>query len=90
MNTLSNWMQRASTEQLERLAKLANTTIGTLRNIGGGYRESNVTAELAVRIDHAAAVMRSRDPDLPSIDRETLSDACQRCEFAKACRKNKK
>lgn len=87
MNTLTEWMNAATTAQLARLAKLARSTPGTLRQIAGGYRKSNTTAELAVRLDHAAAVMRSRDPDLPEIRRETLSAACKGCEFAKRCRK---
>lgn len=86
MNALHVWMQKATTAQLARLAKLANTTVGNLRQIGGGYRKSNVTAELALRLDHAAAVLRSRDPTLPDIPREKLSAACARCEFAKRCR----
>jgi hypothetical protein len=87
MTPLQHWMNQASTSQLIRLARLARTTVGTLRQISGRYRKSNTTAELAVRIDHAAAVLRSRDPTLPDIPRESLSAACRGCEFAKRCRK---
>lgn len=87
MNAVQNWMKHATMAQFVRLAKLARTTPGTLRQIAGGYRKSNVTAELAVRIDRAAAVMRSREPALPEIQRESLNAACRGCEFAKRCRK---
>lgn len=87
MSPLENWMQRANGAQLRRLARLARTTVGTLRQIAGRYRKSDVSATLAVRIDHAAAVLRSRDPSLPDIPRESLSAACRGCEFAKRCRK---
>lgn len=87
MTPLQSWMQQASAAQLTRLARLARTTVGTLRQIAGRYRKSNTTAELALRIDRAAAVLRSRDPTLPDIPRESLSAACRGCEFAKRCRK---
>lgn len=87
MTPLQNWVERASTAQLRRLARLARTTVGTLRQMAGRYRKSNTTAELAIRIDHAAAILRSRDPTLPEIPRESLSAACRGCEFAKRCRK---
>lgn len=87
MTPLQHWMQQANTQQLTRLARLARTTVGSLRQIAGRYRKSNTTAELAIRIDHAAAVLRSRDPSLPEIPRESLSAACRGCEFAKRCRK---
>lgn len=90
MNSLQSWMQRTTTKQQQRLATLARTTIGNLRQIAGGYRtkgKASTTAELALRIDRASAVMKSREPDLPLIPRESLSAACSRCEFAKRCRK---
>jgi hypothetical protein len=87
MNPLHEWLQRADAKQLSRLARLARTTVGTLRQIAGGYRKSDVSATLAVRLDHAAAVLRSRDPALPEIPREKMSAACRGCEFAKRCRK---
>ena len=50
MNQLRLWMQAASQDEKAALADLANTTVGTLNQIAGGYRtggEAVIRAGLA-------------------------------------------
>lgn len=90
MNALRKWMDKATAAQTRDLARLAGTTVGTLRQIAGSYRtggEPSVTPQLARRIEIAATKVPGRE--LPQIHREHLAPACASCEFAKQCRKTK-
>jgi hypothetical protein len=77
MTTIARWYKQATTKERNQLARKAKTTLGTLRHIAGGYRDTGVTADLAARIDRASA---------GAIPRESLCPACKACEFAKQCR----
>lgn len=86
-NDLRAWMSSASPAEKEKLAVLAKTTLGTLRQAAGAYRTGGVLRvepDLARRIELATAKM-ARD-GLPALRRERLALACAHCEFAKACR----
>lgn len=90
MNALARWMETASLAETKRLAKKAKTTVGTLRQIAGAYRKTDVTADLASRIDRASLKVMQHG-SVPKgvlilIPRESLSNACKACEFAKRCR----
>lgn len=87
MNLLQKWMACATPQEKLRLARLAKTSIGTLRQIAGGYKTNgalHVESDLARRIEVASTKI-IRD-GLPLLKREALSPACAKCEFAKACR----
>lgn len=87
-NPFQVWMQRSTFEQKNRLAALAKTTLGTLRQLAGGYRTGGkvrATPELARRIEEADAVMQHQ-PGLPEIKREDLCVACSACDLAKTAR----
>lgn len=84
-NPLSAWMRQATPARRERLARLARTTLGTLRQIAGSYRtkgKPSVTPKLAARIEHGVKRIGG-----PEVRREELCPACASCEFAKRCRK---
>ena len=59
----------------QRIAKKANTSVGTLRQYATGRR--NVSAEKAALIEKASA---------GTIKRETLCKACGACDLAKIAR----
>lgn len=88
-NALKEWMTVTSTNTHARLAKLAKTTVGTLRQIAGGYRnagKASTTAELARRIEEATA--KIEDAAGPRrVLREELCTACARCDLAKIARR---
>lgn len=102
MNPLARWMDAATPAQQRALAKRADTTLGTLRQVAGGYRtkgKARTTAELAIKIERAAktifnvrktpkARVKLHRVELPPLHREHLSPACAGCEFAKQCRKS--
>lgn len=80
MNRFQQWMANATTKDKSKLARLARTTVGHLRQLAGGYRtKGRVRArpELARRIEIASVKMGERFP------RETLCEACRRCEYVK-------
>lgn len=85
MNRLKEWMQKSTTEQKERLAELAGSSVPSLRLAANGYRTEGVvdlTAEFAGRIADAAAQIPG--DQLPDIGREDLCKACSTCPYAKA------
>jgi len=87
MHIMKRWMHLASHEQKQQLAKLANTSVGTLQQIAGGYRNGgkiNTTPDLARRVEVASSKMV--EVGLPEIPRESLCQACGRCELAKQAR----
>lgn len=88
MNQLKIWMLAASTEEKVALADLAGTTLGTLNQIAGGYRNKGdavVRSGMARKLENAAAVLNKRNSALPSLLRTDLSVECRECDFAKRC-----
>ncbi len=66
-------------EQLKKLAPLAKTTYGTLRQVAAGRR--SLSASMAIDVERAAKRIGINLP------REQHASACAKCEFARACRK---
>lgn len=89
MNQLRVWMDAASTNERRQLAELAGTTLGTLHQIAGSYRNKGglptVRAGLAVRLEHAAGRLRKINRNLPVLVRTDLSADCRGCDFARHC-----
>lgn len=78
-------MDAATAEQKRRLAKLADTTMGTLYQLAGGYRTKgrvHASPELARRIEIASEKILN---PAGSLMRGELSEACRLCEYAKKC-----
>lgn len=67
---------------LKRLAPLAKTTYGALRQVAAGRRQ--MSADMASTVERAAARIGFNLP------RELHASACGRCEFARQCRKGVK
>lgn len=59
MNDLLRWKKQATKEQWDRLAQLAETTVGHLNQLAYGFRRAS--AEKA--IDISSATMKFRDPN---------------------------
>lgn len=84
MNPLKQWMQNATAAEKKALAELADTTVGTLYQIAGGYRTkgaARVEPSLAARIELATEMMKRKG--LPVIKRTQLSPVCAACEYAR-------
>ncbi len=84
--SLTRWLQLASPEQARKLAKLARTSVKSLRHIAAGRR--NGSAEAAIRIVAAAAQIETNDrgSNRP-IDQASVCPACRKCpHYPKATR----
>lgn len=84
MNQLKLWMQQSTTEQKNKLAELANTSVPSLRLAANGYRterEVDLTAEFAARIETAIAQI---ELDVP-VRREHMCSACATCPYQLKC-----
>ncbi len=84
MNPLKNWMQSASPDEKKRLAALADTTVGTLNQIAGGYRtqgEARVEPSLAARIEQGTKKLERKG--LKALKRTQLSPVCAACSYAR-------
>lgn len=91
MNQMRVWMQAASANEQSRLAEMAGTTIGTLQQIAGSYRnqgQPTVRSGLAGRIQGAARGLRLKNKALPMLLRTDLSPECRECEYAQRCLKS--
>lgn len=87
-NVMKRWLAVATPAQRKRLANLAKTTEGTLRQIAGGYRtrgKLQAGPELARKLEIASTKLLSESKGLPVLWRSDLCPACGACEFAKAC-----
>lgn len=87
MNALRRWMDQADGREKLTLAELANTTIGTLYQIAGGYRtqgKARVSPDLAARLELGTRMLARKG--LKPIKRIELSPVCAACEFARRCR----
>lgn len=83
-NKLKEWLSLATPAEREKLAKEAQTSVGTLRQIAGGYRTDGVvsaTPESARRIEFASK--KIKNANLPELRREDLCLACKNCEYPK-------
>lgn len=80
---LKKWMSAASLEQKEKLARLANTSLGMLYQLSAGDRKAS--SEKAIRIEKAAAKIGG---GLPPLTRMDLNETCRGCEYARACAAN--
>lgn len=88
MNQLRLWMDAASAEEKRALAKLANTSLGSLHQIAGGYRtrgSASVRPGLARRLEQAASLLNKANKQLPPLLRTDLAPECRECEFAQKC-----
>jgi len=88
VNQLREWMQHASSAEKKQLAELAGTTLGTLHQIAGGYRNNGSAATrpaLARRIELACTLLNKRNKHLPLVLRTDLAPECRECEFAQKC-----
>lgn len=86
-NALRKWMAEASAAEKTKLARMAKTSVGMLRQVAGGYRtkgKPNTSPELARRLEIASEKMEREG--LPGLQRESLCQACGRCELAKRAR----
>ena len=91
MNQMRVWMQAASQNEQIKLAQLSGTTIGTLQQIAGSYRNGGnptVRSGLAGRIQVAATELRRKNKNLPVVLRTDLSPECRDCEYAQRCLKS--
>lgn len=88
MNVLQKWLANATPQEKARLARLAKTTTGNLKQVAGAYRTNgklSTTPELARKLEEGA--VRIAREGLPELNREDLCTACGKCEFAKEARK---
>jgi hypothetical protein len=65
--------------QLRRLAALTPCSEGSLRHASKGRRR--LSSQMAIAVERAAKRMKLL------LRREDMSTGCERCEFARACRK---
>ena len=82
MNNFKIWLDNASGDQLEELAKRALTTSAYLRHIATDRREPS--ADMAGRIETALNKM-----GIDSVTRADLNDACAECPYFKQCKAQK-
>jgi hypothetical protein len=85
-NKMREWLECATRDELDKLARYAKTTVGTIRQISGGYRTdgaASTTPEVARSIELASTKLLREG--LPLIPRESLCPACAQCEYAKRC-----
>lgn len=91
MNQMRVFLRAASSEEVDRVAELAGTTVGTLNQIAGSYRTDGnpqVRSGLAGRIQNAVAEVRRANKTLPNVLRTDLSPECRACEYAQKCLKS--
>jgi len=74
---LALW-QKLEPKMRERLARLAGTSPGSLRQYAEGRRRVN--PELAAQLEKSIKLM-----GYVPINRTQLNDTCKRCEYARRC-----
>lgn len=81
------WMAESTTEEKNRVAEAAGTSLQVLYQVVSGYRKPS--ADLAARIEKgiAALARRKRKVPLPVVTRGDLSEACAECPYMKRCSK---
>jgi hypothetical protein len=88
-NEMRRWIAAASKEELDLLAEKASTTVGTLRQMAGGYRSGGkaiATASLAYSIELATKDMAH--VGLDPVMRGDLCSACAGCDIYRRSREN--
>ena len=90
-NAMRTWLANAKKAEVEKLVKMAKTSLGTLRQIAGGYRtegEARTTPEKARAVEIATHKL-SREGLAPVL-RGELCPACSQCEYQKLCKEKTK
>lgn len=77
------WLAAATLDERERLAQLANTSVGGLYQISSGARKPRPGKAGAIAA--ASAEMHQANPQLPLLYRTDLSAECAACPFARRC-----
>lgn len=80
-NALRTWMEKATADEKKALADAAGTTVGSLRQAAGGYKQDggiDLRPEFAGRIE--AGTITLQRPGLPHIPRDKLSSTCRVCQ----------
>jgi len=83
-NAMRDWVVAATAEELSALAFKARTTVGTLRQLAGGYRTGGkavATSQLATNIELATKYMARTG--LEPVLRGEISNACAGCDLYK-------
>lgn len=80
MTLIRRTLGELSQPEIKKLAPLAGTTYGSLRQVAAGRR--GASSRTAIAIERAARRLGW------DIRREDLNSGCAVCEFARACRKN--
>lgn len=91
INQMRHFLREASNDEILSVASLAKTTVGTLNQIAGSYRNNGqpqVRSGLAGRIQNAVAEVRRKNKSLPVVLRTDLSSECRECEYAQRCLKD--
>ena len=70
---LGTWLQLATKEEREELARRAGTSVGYLRLLGYGVRE-NPKVRLAIGISDATCDMNRENPRLPILGVDDLAE----------------
>lgn len=81
-NEMRRWVDAAIPEELAMLADKAGTTVGTLRQLAGGYRNEGkavATSSLAISIEKGTKQLAR--PGLPPIMRGDISPVCAGCDL---------
>lgn len=90
-NEMRRWVASATAEELAQLAEMADTTVGTLRQLAGGYRNEGravTSSVLACSIERVTLSMTR--PGLAPVLRGAISPACAGCDIYKQHKKHKK
>lgn len=84
MNTkFKIWMEKSSTPEKKRLARLSKINFYTLYAVASG--RNNLTAEVAARIEKASIKLHIKNKKLPILMRYETAGVCQGCPFASKC-----
>lgn len=88
INQMRAFLRAAKPDEVQAVASLAKTTVGTLNQIAGSYRtdgKPQVRSGLAGRIQNAVAEVRRKNKSLPIVLKTDLSSECRDCEYAQRC-----
>lgn len=83
-NKLRKWLDAASADEIKNVAKAADVTVPTLRQIAGAYRTEGVVharPETAQAI--TKAISKFHREGLPNVSQEDLCPACKKCDYFK-------
>jgi hypothetical protein len=81
---MKSWMDAATPEEQEMLARTVHSSRGALYQYSGGHRQCS--AERAIQIELATADMHKASKGrLPRLYRTDLASACRGCDFARRC-----